>query len=243
MLCVYGPKEAAIRIGESIVQGAPNDPIISYHLDALHGRKHARAPNHYLTACFHNFAPTFDHHLVDVLQYRIPEQAFPLLVETGAAFTRILDLGCGTGLAASHLCKFGGELVGVDISRRMLEKARDRRLYSRLIDDEAVSYLTKSAEQFDLMTAFDVVIYFGDLMPLFAAAASRLEPGGIFAFSYETGEDDDYKLLASGRFAHDARHVEKVYREHFTHVASLSTMVRLEGSRPVAGQIILLRRA
>ena len=52
----------------------------------------ARTPNDYLTACFDNFAAIFDHHLVDVLDYRIPEKAFPLLAESGKIFTRILDL-------------------------------------------------------------------------------------------------------------------------------------------------------
>jgi predicted TPR repeat methyltransferase len=242
-LCVYGPREAAIRIGESILEHAPNDPIVGYHMDALHGRKHARTPNHYLTTCFDNFAPIFDRHLVDVLHYRIPEKAFPLLIETGVTFTRILDLGCGTGLAAPHLSKFGGGLVGVDISPRMLERARDRQIYSRLVEDEAVAYLAKCNDRFDLIVSFDVVVYFGDLAPLFEAVASRLEPGGVFAFSYETEAGNDYTLLASGRFAHGARYVERVFREHFTHIASVSTTLRLEANRPVAGQIVLMRRS
>lgn len=124
----------------------------------------------------------------------------------------------------------------------MLEKARERQSYIRLVEDEAVSYLAKCGEQFDLIVAFDVVVYFGDLAPLFAVAASRLEPGGVFAFSYETGEGSDYTLLASGRFAHDTRYVESVYRQHFAEVTSVPTMVRLEANRPVAGRIVLVRR-
>ena len=78
------------------------------------------------------------------MNYRIPEKAFPLLVETGMAFERILDLGCGTGLAAPYLSTFGGHLVGVDISPRMLEKARERKVYNRLIESEAVAYLANA---------------------------------------------------------------------------------------------------
>ena len=242
-LCVYGPEEAAIRIGESILQRSPDDPIIKYHLDALHGRAHARAPGAYLTACFDRFAANFEHQLVDVLHYRIPEKAYPLLVEAGAEFARILDLGCGTGLAAPYLSRFGGRLVGIDISPRMLEKARERETYSRLIEDEAVSYLANCGEQFDLIAAFDVVVYFGDLVGLFEAVASRLDGGGIFAFSFETGQDSDYALLASGRFAHDPGYVERTYGKHFTAIASVPTMVRLEANRRVAGQLVLVRRS
>ena len=185
----------------------------------------------------------FEHQLVDVLHYRIPEKAYPLLVEAGAEFARILDLGCGTGLAAPYLSRFGGRLVGVDISPRMLEKARERETYSRLIEDEAVSYLANCGEQFDLIAAFDVVVYFGDLAGLFEAVASRLDGGGIFAFSFETGQDSDYALLASGRFAHDPGYVERTYGKHFTAIASVPTMVRLEANRRVAGQLVLVRRS
>ncbi len=241
-LCVYGPAEAAIRVGESILGRAPDDPVIGYHLDALQGRTHPRAPSAYLTACFDRFAANFEHHLVDVLGYRIPEKAYPLLVETGASFARILDLGCGTGLAAPYLSKFGGRLVGVDISPRMLEKARERNSYRWLVEDEAVSYLANCGEQFDLIAAFDVVVYFGDLAALFEAAASRLDRGGVFAFSFETGQDGDYRLLPSGRFAHAPGYVESMYARHFTAITSVSTMVRLEANRPVAGQLVLVRR-
>jgi predicted TPR repeat methyltransferase len=241
-LCVYGPAEAAIRVGEGILRCVPDDPIIGYHLDALRGRTHPRAPSAYLTACFDRFAANFEHHLVDVLNYRIPEKAYPLLVATEARFARILDLGCGTGLAAPYLSKLGGRLVGVDLSPRMLEKAQARETYSQLVEDEAVSYLADCGEQFDLIAAFDVVVYFGDLAGLLAAVASRLDRGGIFAFSFETGQDGDYTLLASGRFAHDAGYVERMCAEHFTAVASVSTMVRLEANRPVAGQLVLVRR-
>jgi predicted TPR repeat methyltransferase len=242
VLCGYGRKEAAIRLGQALLDGAPNDPIIGYHLDALRGRTHERAPDDYLTACFDKYAPEFDRHLVEVLDYRIPGKLHPLLVEAGTTFTRILDLGCGTGLAAPYLSSFGGNLTGVDISPRMLEKARERNLYGRLVEDEAIAYLSKREQQFDLIVSLDVLIYFGDLTAFFAAAAERLVPGGVFAFSFETGEHDDYTLLPCGRFAHDPTYVEGLSEARFTPITCVSTPLRLEANRPVAGRLVLLRR-
>ncbi|MGA7655792.1 MAG: tetratricopeptide repeat protein, partial [Methylocella sp.] len=98
-LCGYGRKEAAIRLGEALLERVPDDPVIGYHLDALRGHAYERAPCNYVKASFDKYAPDFDRHLVDVLGYRVPDKLYPLLVETGLTFSRILDLGCGTGLA------------------------------------------------------------------------------------------------------------------------------------------------
>jgi predicted TPR repeat methyltransferase len=242
VLCGYGRKEAAIRLGQALLDGAPDDPIIGYHLDALRGRALERAPSNYLTACFDKYAPGFDQHIVEVLNYRIPDKLYPMLVETGMSFTRILDLGCGTGLAAPHLSSFGGDLTGVDISPRMLDKARERNLYGRLVEDEAVAYLSKPEERFDLIVSLDVLPYFGDLTALFAAAAKRLVPCGVFAVSFETGQHDEYTLSPSGRFAHDPNYVERLSKACFTRIADVSTTLRLEANRAVAGHLVLLRR-
>ena len=71
-LCGYGRKEAAIRLGQALLERVPGDPIISYHLDALRGQAHDRAPCTYLKASFDKYAPDFDQHLVEVLGYRLP---------------------------------------------------------------------------------------------------------------------------------------------------------------------------
>jgi predicted TPR repeat methyltransferase len=54
----------------------------------------------------------FDKHLVEVLDHQVPAKIHSLLVEAGGKFTRILDLGCGTGLAAPYLATFGGKMTG-----------------------------------------------------------------------------------------------------------------------------------
>lgn len=242
VLCGYGRKEAAIRLGEFLLADAPDDPVIGYHLDALRGRAHTRAPSNYLTVSFDKYAPEFDQHLVEILNYRIPGELHPLLAKTGMTFTSILDLGCGTGLAAPYLASFGAKLTGVDISPRMLDKARERNLYSGLVEDEATAYLTKQQQQFDLIVSLDVLMYFGDLAALFAAVADRLAAGGVFAFSFETGQLDDYRLSPSGRFAHDPSYIERLSNSCFTRIDDVSTTLRLEANRPVAGHIVLLRR-
>ena len=55
---------------------------------------------------------------------------------------------------------------------------------------------------FDLIVAADVLVYVGDLAPLFAAVETALTADGLFAFSVETYEGDGYRLEPTIRFAH-----------------------------------------
>jgi len=241
-LCGFGRREAAIRFGEALLHAEPDDQILPFHLDALRGRPHERASRAFIAAYFDKYAPDFDRHLVETLGYRLPETLQPLLAETGRAFPRILDLGCGTGLAAAMLASFGAEIVGVDLSPRMLDKARERQIYARLIEQDAEEFLAESGERFDLVVALDMLIYLGDLSALFTGAASRLAPGGVFAFSFETGAGADYALAPAGRFAHDPAYVEKLWEKDFVPLASQSTSIRIEANQPVDGRLVLLRR-
>jgi predicted TPR repeat methyltransferase len=238
----YGHHEAAIRLGRALLERVPGDPVIGFHLDALTGCACDRAPMHYLTASFDKYAAYFDKHLVELLDYRVPAKIHSLLVEAGGKFTQLLDLGCGTGLAAPYLKAFGGKMTGVDISPGMLDKARERDLYDRLIEEEAVAYLRRRDETYDLIAALDVRVYFGGLTELFAGAAACLEPGGVFAFSYEIGDCDSYELRPSGRFTHAAAYVASLYGKDFVSIASVDTTVRLEATQPVDGRMVLLRR-
>ncbi|KAF2989393.1 methyltransferase domain-containing protein [Methylocystis sp. MJC1] len=241
-LCGFGHAAGAIRVAKALLDLAPNDPVVRYHLDALQGTAHRRAPNAYLTACFDKFAPNFETQLIDVLGYSVPSTCENLLSETGRSFDKILDLGCGTGLAAPFLARLGEELTGVDISPGMLEKARERGLYHRLLESEAGAFLAAGEERFDLVTALDVLVYFGDLSDLFEQTARRLTPGGLFALSVETGEGADYRLRPCGRFTHAPDYVAATAARHFDTLARVATTIRLEANAPVAGEVVVLRR-
>ncbi|WP_159728065.1 methyltransferase domain-containing protein [Methylosinus sp. Ce-a6] len=241
-LCGFGHKEAATRFGEALLRATPEDTIIPFHLDALRGRQPERASRAYIADCFDKFAPHFDRHVVETLDYRLPDTLRPLLAATGRSFPRILDLGCGTGLAATMLASFGAELVGLDLSPKMLEKAHERQIYARLIEQDAEEFLAAAGERFDLIVALDMLIYLGDFSALFEGVASRLAPDGVFAFSFEAGVGADYTLAPSGRFAHDPAYVARRWEKDFVPLAFEATTIRIEANRPVDGRLVLLRR-
>ena len=238
----YGHREAALKLGRARQQWAKDDPVERYLLAALAGENVERAPDDYLVAYFNEFADGFDQTLIEVLEYRVPEKLSALVRGTGRASGRILDLGCGTGLAAPLLRELGSELIGVDISPRMLEKARARKLYDRLEQAEFVSSLASGKEAIDLIFASDAFVYFGDLGKLVDNAASVLESKGLLAFNIETTDDSDFKVLPSGRFAHRVAYVEALAARDFTVLQMSRTTLRLEASRPVAGALFLLEK-
>jgi len=238
----YGYRQAAIAVGAYRLAQNPGDTIQRYLFDAVSGKTLSRAPADYLENYFDGFAQTFDHKLVDVLHYDAPARMAHLIRKRRMAFDSMLDLGCGTGLAAPQLVAFGGTLTGIDISGRMLEKAQSRNLYARLVKAEVLDYLKECRDSFDLVFAADMLVYLGDLEPLFKAVARLLRPGGFFAVSIETAVSDGYDMLPSGRFAHAPAYLRRLAAPAFMCVEEEAAMIRLEAGRPADGMFMLFER-
>lgn len=242
LLTAYGYRDGALRLAQSQLAAAPEDPVCRYLVAVASGDNASRAPQDYVVNYFNRFAATFDHQLQRVLHYRVPQELHALIAARRPAFARMLDLGCGTGLAARFLKAFEGHLTGVDLSPLMLEKARERGLYDTLVEAEATEFLAGKAAAFDLIFAADTLIYFGDLSELFERAAAALLPGGLFAFSLETGEGATYELRLSGRFAHGLAYVEGLGQSRFATESVTPTTLRTEAGRPILGALVIMRR-
>lgn len=193
---------------------------------------------------FDRYADLFDEHLRGTLAYQAPE----LIVEAVKARNPgssldVLDLGCGTGLCGPLLRPIARTLAGVDLAPAMIEKARERGGYDRLEAKDILEALHSSPHGWDLLVAADVLMYLGDLAPVFDAAAAALRPGGRFAFTVEAGEGDRYQLgKQTHRFAHS-----KPYLEHLSRIFGFETetleeiTVRKEAGQPVRGLLAMLR--
>ncbi|WP_298370962.1 tetratricopeptide repeat protein [Azospirillum sp.] len=159
----------------------------------------------YVRALFDRYADRFDRDLLGKLGYAAPELLKAAVDRLGAsAGLRVLDLGCGTGLAGVSFRPLAGFLAGVDLSPRMVDKARERALYDRLSVGDVVAALDEAAETWDLLVAADVLVYLGDLAPVFQAAAKALVVGGRFAATVERAADGEgsFALGPTRRYAH-----------------------------------------
>lgn len=242
VLSAAGHLEAAAAIGQIRLAEKPDDPVRRYLLDAVLGRSMMSAPTDYIETYFDQFAPQFDSKLTQTLQYNAPRQMAQRVAEHRTSFKHMLDLGCGTGLAAAELQPLGATLTGVDISAGMLAEAEKRGGYTELVKAEAVAYLEAAPNRFDLVFAADSLIYFGDLEPVLRAAAGALVPGGLFALSIELASGDGFTLQPSGRFAHSLAHLIKAAATDFVTLEAVDTNIRLEAGRPVPGLYVLLER-
>ncbi|MDR3462429.1 MAG: methyltransferase domain-containing protein [Beijerinckiaceae bacterium] len=243
LLSAYGHTQAALGLGEARLTSEPDDPELNYILSILRGEPVTRAPDHYVASHFDQFAEQFDKQLTGVLGYSAFKPLAALAESHAGPLARVLDLGCGTGLAGPFLAKPGRHVIGVDLSARMLEKARAGGCYDSLLNAEAVAYLATQTASFDLIFAADVLIYVGELGDLLRNAAQALVAGGLFAFTIETNTGADIALMPSGRFAHALDYVlAQATEADFTTVATHEIQLRYETTGFVTGHLILLRR-
>ncbi len=202
-------------------------------------------PHAYLIRLFHSYAPSFDQHLVEALDYLVPEKLYQAVLATrpGAMALDIIDVGCGTGLVGQHFRGIAGRLTGIDISARMIQWAQRRNVYDQLILDDYVRYLSARQEPCDLVLAADVFIYAGDLVAVFKAAARLLRPGGLFAFSLEVALQADYVLQPNRRYAHSLGYIQRLARETGYHELSVNPVnLRRQGVDHATGLVSILRR-
>ena len=220
----------------------PGNGSAAFLLARLEGRPLAYPPGDTIKTLFDGCADIFENQLVGKLAYDIPRQLHRLLGRHAGErrFTRVADLGCGTGLMGQHLAH-ADELVGIDLSPKMLDQARMKNLYTRLVASDLIEFLDAESGTFDLFVAADVLVYMGTLDALFKAALARARPGALFAFSTETASEGDWQLQPSGRYAHTPEFVRRCAEAvGWSVLAQESTQVRLEAGKAVSGHIHLL---
>lgn len=201
------------------------------------------APQAYLTGLFDQYAECFDDHL-ELLGYSVPRHLLQMARACLPAcqLYSMLDLGCGTGLAGSVLRPLASQLDGVDLSREMLAKAAERDVYDTLIHGEICDHLPVG-EAYDVMVAAEVLIYMGRLLPFFTAVANALGAGGIFIATCETGEEHDYELKPSRRYAHRPDFVRRCAAgAGLNELKSRDIRLRRDGMDSVDGVIFAFRQ-
>jgi predicted TPR repeat methyltransferase len=208
------------------------------------------APPAYVATLFDQHAGVFDDILVRDLGYRIPllvpERLSALKRER---FARMLDLGCGTGLTGEAMRDRVDMIVGVDLSEAILAMADERGCYDDLYLGEAAAFIEGWDEgPFDLITATDMLPYFGALQPVFTAIAKALNPDGIFVFSTETLEDAAFgnrgwKVGPHQRFHHKLNYVEDCLKNAKLAVLHCETcIVRTDEGVPQLGHLVVAAR-
>ena len=110
----------------------------------------------------------------------------------------VLDCGCGGGANIRTLLKMcpEGQVKGIDYSEVSVEKAhsvnREAIAAGRCtVLQASVMQLPFADAAFDLVTAFETVYFWPDLLQSFREAARVLKPGGAFFICNECSGDTD----------------------------------------------------
>ncbi|BAZ93194.1 methyltransferase [Thiohalobacter thiocyanaticus] len=246
-LCELAEPQAAIQAFRDALKCKPDLSEATYYIASLEGRIGADDDHcDYVAGLFDQYAEKFDQELVDRLQYKTPEYLHEALQEQllqSPAKLNILDLGCGTGLCAPLFKPAAKRLVGMDLSSKMIDKARERGLYDELAVADLLQYLEECDKHYDLILAADVFVYLGNLEPVFVAARQALQQTGIFAFSTETCPGDGYRIQGSGRHAHSKNYIINLAASTgFELLEMTDRELRLEYGKPVAGTVYILKK-
>ena len=105
----------------------------------------------------------------------------------GVELGSVVDLGCGTGGHALELARRGVEVVGVDLSAPMIDRARERAF--DLAVDPAPVFVVGDLRTVDLGRRFDAALMMfavlgyqlenEDVLAALSTARRHLEPGGL----------------------------------------------------------------
>lgn len=253
-LSAMGRNEEAIPVYKRWMELEPDHPLAPHMLAAcLQTDVPTRASDSFVEYTFDSFAGSFDKVLAR-LEYRAPAlvaEAVGVALGAPRGTLDVLDVGAGTGLCGPLLRGFAGRLVGIDLSKGMLDKARERNCYDALEVAELTAYLRAHARAYDLIVSADTLCYFGDLTEALEVAGAALRPGGYLVFTVEHltapnagdgGVDAGFFLNPHGRYSHREDYVRDRLAAAGLAVVSVGRAVlRTENKRPVDGLVVTAR--
>jgi predicted TPR repeat methyltransferase len=243
-----GAREAAIAAFRKAQVADPGDRHgAGLRLMLLGAEPLSAMPAAYVRALFDQYAPKFESALVGDLGYRGPALLFKAVLAYSASarkpafFRRAIDLGCGTGLAAIAFAGGVDHFTGIDLSPRMIERARATGLYAQLeVADMVQGLRGRPATSAELILAADAMVYVADLAPVLAEAGRVLVSGGVFAFTTETHDGEDVIIGGGLRYAHSADYVRASVEAAGLIVSNLEhRSARNEDNRPVPGLVVV----
>jgi 2-polyprenyl-6-hydroxyphenyl methylase/3-demethylubiquinone-9 3-methyltransferase len=121
-------------------------------------------------------------HDLNPLRLQYVERAVGLSRGPGQAAQQVVDVGCGGGILSEAMARAGARVLGIDLSRAVLEVAELHALESKL----EVQYREIAAEQlaherraqFDLVTCMEMLEHVPDPAAMLGTLAALAKPGG-----------------------------------------------------------------
>ena len=249
--CAWLDAGEAIRALEILsglgVSGSPLAAVAAAKIadaEAMVRAQRSAAP--YVRHLFDQFSQDYDRQMLGALSYRahvVLRGLADMLMVPQPGSLDVLDVGCGTGLAGECFKDLARRLDGLDLSPGMIERARARGIYDFLAIADVESLAASEGPFYDLVIAADILVYLGDLRPVFRGVAGRLRRGGFFLFTVEKREGAGYELGPKRRYRHSDSYVREQAADAGLEVMGLVECApREEAKIPVPGLAAALQR-
>jgi SAM-dependent methyltransferase len=128
---------------------------------------------------YERFAADYDAIVAHSGDYTAHLRLPPWLLQLLPKKARLLDLGCGTGLSSLPYLQAGHSVIGLDLSKEMLTKARALPFENLLLGSFSQPLPLNDA-QFDAVQILGAMDFVTDLVRLFNEIARVLKEGGYF---------------------------------------------------------------
>ncbi len=223
----------AKKIAKNWLKTLPDNDFAQHINYVFEGKENPNA-NKYCQKLFDLFAETFEETLKNI-DYKLPQI---IKEELGNIEGTIIDLGCGTGLIGQALKNTNNEIIGVDISEKMLNIAKEKSSYKELIKADIVSYCQEIPNA-DWVVAGDVFGYVGNIEPIIKSVAKRNFCFSVASYKSFFGE---YKLNKKGRYQHNPNHVKKLLQKYgYLNIISKDIVLRKENGKNVNGVLFIAK--
>lgn len=178
-----------------VAKAIPNHPFASYYADALSGEFQDNIPENIIKAHFDLVAPFYTQ--LDKTEreaYIIQVMHNHNLFKFEQDQVSVLDIGCGNGYTTKRIYQFLGKMPvirGIDISEKMIEWAKQRKLSSgvdlyeetHLMD--AKDYLSNHKDKHDIILCLSLINYINDLPGFFKEVENKLLTSGAMILGFE----------------------------------------------------------
>lgn len=222
-------KNIATQVAQNWLKNMPHNVFAQHVCASFNGEK---IENNQIFAekLFDHFADNYEL-VLEKINYSLPRRLNEL---AGNVKGTIVDLGCGSGLVGQALKNPQNKIIGVDISRNMLNLAAKKGVYAQLLKGDILAFCQKKIADFkpDLVVAADVFGYIGNINPILKALQ-----GYKICFSVEIlPENGDYKLNDAGRYLYNENYILNLLQQNgFAQVNKYDIVLRQENGKDVNG--------
>ena len=224
--------DEALKIAKLWQKNAPDNIFANHILNAFEHKTDENSAL-YAKTLFNNFAFSYDKRMQEI-GYNILNKIKELNIELKE---KVLDLGCGTGLAASRLKAQNTHWTGVDISKEMLKIAQQKNLYDELTEADIQNFLTNNTAYYDTVLCLDVLAYIQNpesvlekCFPAQLICTIEKAPDHVTAF----------ELSSKGRYQHNSGYIlSLLYKVGYRNIKTEPLILRNENNLPVDGYLII----